>query len=157
MLVAIAALAGLLNGVMGAPEADVAFSISMNLTGWSPQVIQSEWDMNLETGAITYINTSTLRDEVELLRAVGNEFAPFGSIQNISPNMTWFRSWWGATDANSKRWKWLNNPVPPSGVLAFFENDGSRSWRVTLANVSESSSSVTVDYINLQIPVKTKA
>lgn len=157
MLIAVAALAGTLRGVMGAQEADIAFSISMNLTGWSPQVLQSKWDMNLNTGALTFRNQSFPVDEVELVRAVGNGFGLYGSVEDVPVNTTWFRSWWGTSNAASKRWEWLNNPVPASGLLAMFEKDGASSWRMTLANVSDSSSSVTIDYVNLQIPVKTKA
>lgn len=142
---------------MGAPEMEVTFSIPMNLTAWSPQVSQTHWNMNLDSGALTFRNQSLPTDEVELLRAVGNGFALYGSIENVPLNTTWFRSWWGGSDAASKRWQWLNNPVPPSGLLSLFEKDGASSWRMTLANVSLPESAVTIDHVTMQVPVKTRA
>lgn len=158
MLAALFALSGLLGGVMGAQKVGTPFSISWNLTGWSPQVIHKDWDMNQDTGAITFTNQSHPTDEVEVLRAVANYIAPYGSIQNVTPEMAWFRAWWGSRrDARNKKWEYMNSPVPASRQLTLFDEEGVRAWDLALAGINDSTSSVTIDYITLELPIKTNA
>lgn len=153
---ALAASLVLTAGVKGADDAGYPFSVAVNLTGWSAQVFQENWEMDPKTGSMSFTNRSFPADEVDVMRAVGDYIAPHGSIRGVDYNTTWFRSWWGS-EIESKRWQYVDSPVPATGALTVFDNDGYRDWHLSLAGVVESIATVVIDYITLQIPIRTKA
>lgn len=158
---------GLASLVAGADISRPAFSIILNVTGWSPFMIDTDinWDMNSATGAITGTaktwNTSTFGGP-NILRMTGTRFEPFGIVEDLAPAETTrtagnfsyvYRRGLGTGDWFT-RWSLLE-PFPDVGPLANPNNIELGTY--TLRMLPKANTTVTISYVVIEVPVLASA
>lgn len=156
---------GLARLIAGADAAQPAFSISLNVTGWSPfMTTDLVWNVDIATGAVTS-NESTWRTSTfggtNILRATGTKFQPFGTVEDSAPgtvrtpgNFSYFYRRGRDFGDFFTTWKLLQ-PFPEVGRLA---NPGSIELGTYTVRIHHlANTTVTIDYFLLDVPVLTSA
>lgn len=153
----IAAL-GFIGHVVGAPER--AFSIRLNLTGWSPMLFMTdEWDMDLATGAISSAGSSWTASNggagIALLWLIGTGYVPYGTVRDLAPELQHDTGTigynWGEGSSNAA----FLNQYPEVGVIAEPSNIQLGVYFIFVnpgLNIA-----VTIDIITIEIPIFTAA
>lgn len=143
---------GLASTVIGIDSP--AFSLSLNLTGWSPQV-QSSYPKqpDPQTGAVSFSYDMSVHDQSGVFWVIGTHFVPYGTVQNRaetsgSPGNMTLQSRGTSTTP-------LLEPYSEVGILARFGQFHLGSYLVQLHYAQYRTA--TINYATLDVPVVTKA
>lgn len=144
---------GLLATVARAHASKPSFSISLNLTGWSPMMDTSRWSLNTTTGAITSSNTTWQNGGSYLLMMVGTKYQPFGTVQDLSPGVD--RPEGTISYRQGSVWARLLEPYPGVGPLARPDEIMLSTYIIYIS--PRTNTTVTVNYIIVEMPIATNA
>lgn len=137
---------------------DMPFSIFLNVTGWSPLVFYVDsWDMNLATGAISTANARWALDGGQaVLWMIGSKYTPYGTVEDLAPELVKnpgkISYQWGHGGSSMDP---LLKPYPDIGPIAEPGNIGLGPYYIYIE--PERNTTVTIDYVTIEIPIATKA
>lgn len=133
------------------------FSIFLNVTGWSPLVFYVDsWEMNLVTGAISSTNARWANTGLAFLWMIGSRYTPYGTVEDLAPELA--RSpgkisyQWGHGGSSADP---MLKPYPASGPIAEPGNIELGPYYIYIE--PERNTTVTIDYITIEIPIATNA
>lgn len=135
-------------------DPDTAFSIYVNVTGWSPMMFYVDsWQMDRETGALSTAN-ATWTGGIAFLWIVGSRFLPYGTVRDLAPQLNQAPGkisylWGGSSDAE------LLKPYPDVDVLA--EPSRIQLGPYYIYVQPEVNTTLTIDYVTIEIPIATEA
>lgn len=140
---------------------DAAFTISVNLTGWSPQFwgVDMYWKFDQATGTVSswsgspWVGTRPFND-LTTFYLVGNQIVPYGVVHNeggANHGKALVTDGPNFVVANKE----LQEPHPLPDKLADFGRFKLGSYKFKLD--PERNSSVALSFVTLDIPIVTKA
>lgn len=150
---------GLVESVAGA-DPDMPFSIFVNVTGWSPFVFYVDsWEMNRSTGSISSANARWASNGQAFLWVVGSKYTPYGTVEDLAPELVRtpgkISYQWGRGDSRGSSVAPMLKPYPAVGPIAEPGNIGLGPYYIFIE--PERNTTVTIDYITIEIPIATQA
>lgn len=146
-------LVAILFAVEAVGVADPAFSIIMNVTGWSPMFAYLEgWDLNFEDGSVTSLPPTGL-DARAWLHFIGTSAVPYGSSNRRTRTTDTVFGNFTLKERTSLTANF--GPTDPGEVLADLGTFQLGSYTIRI--VPSGSGLINVQYVLFELPIVTEA